>query len=389
MDDTRLTARVRALAASDSQSFSALSALAGLNPTRDFRFADLSGVDLRDEDLRAFDFTNASFRGAKVLGAQFNNTVRAHQLKEATASVRGLTLVIGEALLTELSRIHDVVSPHFDLPHGLATAIRQVDADRERRQQRSGAYIGDSSDLVRRRLSRPFREYLRTLPARAPALILFQPEGDFDFDTLNVVIANLRRSKREPFVFMFPQAMDREASGGALVRARLEHLPKSVRMNLAASPGGQRAGIYAGATQTLSQLHRSKEKVFSFLSALSWSLLMTFPKPEAVKPDGEDFAWREVTLLDGVRMPRESLIDAIDRTIVHSDDYSERHVVFMRSDAFERSDAETLARRSRRDSRWDLASFPVRSGFEAHFFILSGPAQSSIWEIIRMVAARP
>lgn len=390
MDDARFAARVRSLAAADAQTFTALAAVAGLNPRRDFRHADLSGVDLRNEDLRDYDFTNASFRGARILGAQFNDTVKRSQLKDAAATVRGLTLLIGEPLLSDMSRIGDVVAPHFALPHTLITAIRQVDADRERRQRESGAYIGDSSDVVRRRLSGPFRTYLKTLPARAPALILFEPEGDFDFDTLNVVIANLRRAKREPFIFLFPQWMDREPSGSALVRARLADLPEAIRMNMATSTSGRRIGFYKGASQSLSQLQRSKEKVLGFLSALSWSLLMTFPPP-APFVSGADADMGEVWLQDGVRMGRETLPEAIDRALAMDDGgyRAERRVVFMRSDAFDRPDAEALARRGRPGQRWDLASFPVRAGFEAQFYILSGPAHSSVWEVVRLIGSKP
>lgn len=389
MDDKTFAARVRALAASDGQSFSALTALAGLNPRRDFRQADLSGVDLRGEDLRAFDFTNASFRGAQVLGARFNDTVKASQLQAAAATVRGLVVLVGQSLLTDLSRISDAVAPFFALPHPLMTAIRQVDADRERRQERSGAYIGDSSDLVRRRLSSPFRTYLKTLPARAPVLILFEPEGDFDFDTLNVVIDQVRRSKREPFVFMFPQWMEREAPGIAIVRARLAEFPASIRMNLAETPSFVRViRQYPDRSASTSQLQRSKDRILGFLSALSWSLLMTFPRPGSA---AFEFSDGEVWLQDGLRTGRESLVQAVDRVLeAYSGGYrAERRVVFMRSDAFERGDAEALAVRSQSRVRWDLASFPVRAGFDAHFYILSGPAESSIWEAVRLIGSKP
>jgi hypothetical protein len=68
---------------------------------------------------------------------------------------------------------------------------------------------------------------------------------------------------------------------------------------------------------------------------------------------------------------------------------AERRIIFLRSDAYAQPDAEALARRRTHGQGWDLATFPVRAGFEAHFYILSGPAQSSIWEAIRLIGSKP
>jgi formylglycine-generating enzyme required for sulfatase activity len=67
----------RAVRLADSDNFVDLTMIAGLNPKRDLRFADWTGVDFRDCDLRGFDFTGArlhgcSFSGAKITGACFD-----------------------------------------------------------------------------------------------------------------------------------------------------------------------------------------------------------------------------------------------------------------------------------------------------------------------------
>jgi uncharacterized protein YjbI with pentapeptide repeats len=61
-------------------SFADLAAAAGLDPARDFIGASLVDVDLRDEDLRGFNFdradlTGADFRRANVEGVSFDGAV--------------------------------------------------------------------------------------------------------------------------------------------------------------------------------------------------------------------------------------------------------------------------------------------------------------------------
>ncbi len=69
-----------ALADADGKSFEDLVVLAGLDPARAFRGADLRGVDFGNVDLAGFDFTDADLSGASLArastkGAVFSNTL--------------------------------------------------------------------------------------------------------------------------------------------------------------------------------------------------------------------------------------------------------------------------------------------------------------------------
>jgi len=83
-DAPQLIAALDAISASDaSKGFNHLVAISGLDPSTDFRRADFSGVDLSHQNLAAFDFSFARFKGALVQGAIFNTTVRPAQLSGA------------------------------------------------------------------------------------------------------------------------------------------------------------------------------------------------------------------------------------------------------------------------------------------------------------------
>lgn len=56
------TSAISRVAQSDDWSFNALVELSALDPSRDFRYTDLRGLDLRFADLRGFDFTGADLR---------------------------------------------------------------------------------------------------------------------------------------------------------------------------------------------------------------------------------------------------------------------------------------------------------------------------------------
>lgn len=71
----RLAKRIAAVRSAGPASFVQLVAIAGLDRSKAFRFADLSGVDLRGQDLRGFDFTGADLRASFLEGASFAGAV--------------------------------------------------------------------------------------------------------------------------------------------------------------------------------------------------------------------------------------------------------------------------------------------------------------------------
>jgi uncharacterized protein YjbI with pentapeptide repeats len=58
----------------DSENFNDLTALAGFDPKKDFRYADLSYVDFSGSDLRNHDFTGADLRGAVGVGVRWDDS---------------------------------------------------------------------------------------------------------------------------------------------------------------------------------------------------------------------------------------------------------------------------------------------------------------------------
>jgi formylglycine-generating enzyme required for sulfatase activity len=65
-----LTATAQAILRARDADFAALARIAGLDPKRHFRGADLRGVDFGDDDLSGFDFREADVSGANLLRAR-------------------------------------------------------------------------------------------------------------------------------------------------------------------------------------------------------------------------------------------------------------------------------------------------------------------------------
>jgi hypothetical protein len=72
--------KIRAVVTAPTDDFSSLVEVAGLDPKRDLRFHDWSGVSFANQDLRGFDFTGArlvgcNFENARIEGARFDRAV--------------------------------------------------------------------------------------------------------------------------------------------------------------------------------------------------------------------------------------------------------------------------------------------------------------------------
>jgi formylglycine-generating enzyme required for sulfatase activity len=70
--------RIARILAAETSDFNELVRLAGLDPTRDFRHADLAGTSMTGADLRGFDFRYSDFRSvdltdASIAGARFEH----------------------------------------------------------------------------------------------------------------------------------------------------------------------------------------------------------------------------------------------------------------------------------------------------------------------------
>ncbi len=67
--------RILSVIDATTSSFVELTKLAGLEPARSFRGADLRNVDLHGEDLAGFDFTSADLSGADLRGADLSRSL--------------------------------------------------------------------------------------------------------------------------------------------------------------------------------------------------------------------------------------------------------------------------------------------------------------------------
>jgi len=83
-------ARVKAAPA--AATFNDLVDVAGLDPARDFRFADLAGADFRGSNLRGFDFTGARLQGAQFQGALIGPGPNVQGVKTSGAILRQVWL---------------------------------------------------------------------------------------------------------------------------------------------------------------------------------------------------------------------------------------------------------------------------------------------------------
>src|SRR5882762_4186563 len=67
--------RLQDVLSADGQCVDRLVEIAGLDPRRDLRFADLQGVDFSGSTLIGWDLTGADLQGAKFVGARLSNCV--------------------------------------------------------------------------------------------------------------------------------------------------------------------------------------------------------------------------------------------------------------------------------------------------------------------------
>lgn len=381
-----LANRLQAVAGSDTHSFVELVRLSGLKPSRDFKYADLSRADLRGQDMRAFDLSRASLKGALIIGARFNETVRRAQLEEAIAGVPAVVIPIGERLLAVRATLGRHLGENVFVPDAVLEALRPLADAPQRRVETDGVYLGDSSDLVRRRLSHHFKRLSNTLRASGVCFVLVEPDTDFDFDILNVVLRYLRRDGIRVFVFVFPQLMEREPVGAQLLAARLRNLDADIWLSMSKAQAGRRTNLHGKPTELLSQLERSRERVLGFIWVAANARPQIISSRERVK---RDFGETMPVLIDGARRGRESLAAAISRDVTNGYPgelyLAERHHAFIREDLYSADNASIIAGQlGGQRAICEFSTYARRADFEAEYFVASGPASSGIWDALKL-----
>jgi hypothetical protein len=374
--DAIFAAQVRAVARADNVGFSELVRLSGLNPRNDFRYADLSGVDLRGQDLRAFDLSHAVLDSARILGAQFNRTVSRTQLRRANRKARAMAVLVGEHLLADEAVIRQRLGYEVYVPQGLNEALRRSDRDRERRLQRTGAFIGDNSDLVRRRLAQAMRI---ATPSHGVSFVIAEPETDFDFDALGAVVGALERRSLRSFVFLLPHLMAAEGRGEELVRARVRTLVPENLVNFS-TPIERRGAQIKNPARLAHQALADLSNTLDFLLALSSSTPVAGTGAHRSHEGVDSHPW----LVRGVRRQRENFATTIVRAVEEAQpkSLSGRQVrgVLLRQDVVDADlPSRVAAAFGAAGGGVDIAVYPRREGDDAQFYVLSGSASSNIW----------
>lgn len=385
MDEHLFAARVRAVAAFEGISFVELVRLSGLRPGTDFRHADLSRTDLRNQDLTDYDLSHASLRGAMIQGAIFNGTVKPHQTREAIAGTPAVVIPIGERLLAQRPSLASKIGENVFIPGGVLEALQQLADAPQRRMRRSGVYIGDSSDLVRRRLAHHFTNLSRTLKASGACFVLFEPDVDLDFDILDVVLRYLKKSGIPLFVFVFPQVIESDPIGSQLAMARLRALDPSIWLNTSKVPvpSAGRPRPIGKPAQFFAELERCRANTIAFIRAFAAST------PRSASPTArrgiEDEAAKPV-LITGARRNRERLSAAVMRELATAEGYfyPDRFHVFIREDLYSADEVSAIG--GQFGGRRSVAAFSTfrPEHAEQEFFVVAGPASSSVWNTLHL-----
>lgn len=370
--------RLREIAASDNLGFVALVRLAGLNPGRDFRYADLSGADLRGQDLRAFDFTGAKLDGARIVGARLPR-VSGAQRRTMVQAGRAMTVLVGERLLADETQIAARVGQDVFLPRAVNEALRRSEADTQLRTRRTGAHIGDNSDLVRRRINGALKA--SPLPRHPATLVLAEPETDFDFDALSAIVARFEQAGQRPFVFLLPHVMAVEESGEKIVRARLANLAASNVM--AFLPELDRRGAHLRKPERVAaQGVADRALVLDFVvAAASFQpcgppVMGRFP---GMKAQIAPFLGR------GARKARETLAASIARTLAtRPTDYSgrTRRIIMVREDLLDPEEAGKVVHALKPVAGvCHIGSFTGGPQDPAEHYVVDAKPESNLWGV--------
>lgn len=379
MNDLLFARQLQAVNSLETDSFVDLARVGGLNPRSDFRDADLSGTDLRNLDLTAFDFTNARLDHALIAGAIFNKTVRPEQLVRAVYDIEFVVLTIGEHLLAMRQHMAAYIGPRAHVSRAINEALVQLADDPDRRMRRTGAYVADNSDLVRRRLSRPFREAQHTLRSAGRVLILFEPTVELDFDILDWVTRTLDRAKIAYFTLLIPQALDDQFG---VVRRRFATIPQKRFLSMENRLAQWRGGFSGKETRAFSQLDRARELAVGYARAVANAqspvLEPSRPRQMGDPVDGERF----LSIIDGRRNGLETLAEAF-AALKLPGRAGQRTQLLIREDVFASSDATAVGKVAATvRGKVRIGSFAAMGGGDAEFYVAQGEVGSPAWDVL-------
>lgn len=383
MNDELFARRLHGLAKLESGAFTDLVRVSGLDVRSDFVEADLSGTDLRNQDLTSFDFTRARFDRALITGALFNGTVRPEQLAEAIHDLEFAVIPIGERLLAMHAQLVTFMGAKAFVPRGVREALLQLAEDPDRRRRRMGAFVGDNSDLVHRRLSKPFRAMNHTLRAAGRCLVLFEPTSDLDFDALEWVLRSLKRSNIASFVFIFPQAMNDDFG---VYERRMRSMPSEDSLVFEGRAAHWKSGFVNKESRQFSQLERAHELAVGFAWAAANGKLIDPPSPSLrARTRWRSGAHPDFDIGDGRRAEREALSKAVLRELGSRKDVAAiaRVCILVREDLYTDDEAAKIrAAFGAPNAQFAMATYPDRYNLEVEFYLAIGAHQSPAWAVL-------
>ncbi len=382
MNDLLFSRRLQAISSLESESFADLVRASGMDPRYDFVQADLSGTDLRNEDLTAFDFSHANFDRAQIAGALFNKTVRTQQLTRAICDLNLAVIPIGVRFLALHDQITRFLGNKIYLSRAIRDALAQLADDPDRRLRRTGAFVGDHSDLVRRRLSRPFREAAHTFQAASRCLIMFEPDSELDFDILDWTLKTLERARVPAYVFAFPHTLDDKF--GMFTRRMGAVLPERF-VTFEGTAAHWRSGFAEKDSRQFSLLERARELALGFTWAAAHATLV---RPSStgqyrIRPSGRDGVRFDIG--DGRRNAGEPLSEAVIREAGKQGVYggSQRGLLLIRDDILSTEDDTTALRTlGKVTGPLNIATYPMREKMEAEFYLAYGGLEAIAWDVI-------
>lgn len=220
MTPERFSQAVNAMGEQTTNGFVKLVLAAGLDPTTDFVNADMSGADLRDQDLRRFNFDNATFHGTAVGGALFNSSVSPEQLLDACPAPARHVFIVGPRLETKVTTMAGILGPSYSVDTALAEGVVNARNSRDRKlhlkvsrdrltngEYNAAAIVGDLSSAL------PQGNF-----------VLAETYSRFDIDIVKAVFRRLQSDGKTFSAFLICRAHEE------LSQARLRELNSLVRL---------------------------------------------------------------------------------------------------------------------------------------------------------------
>ncbi len=378
-DFALLTRRLTYLTEAEGKGFVEMSREIGLNPSRDFRGADLTGVDLRGQDLKGFDFSRAKMTRTRIHGAHFRPKLSHSQVRSADTTGRAACLFVGPMLESSLEPLRQALEPAVLAPLEPNQALQRVGREREQHYGAGGTFLSDGRVAISRILNRSLRNTETVLKHASAAVVFFQPSTDFDFDTLAVLDQRLRRINRRQVTFVFPAFMEGD-TGRRLFQVR----EKTAFLRPADTVVFQRAGPANDGREAQATNSRYLQHVVDWLGLLDRASFVLRAPPLNIRATAE-----EPDFISGVVRAGGSIINALRDQIgvqptsgfIASPQRRHLYVSQTAAASMDLKAVATFLGSARRPV--SISVFPDAVGIVDRYYLVIAGEHSAIWTLTR------